>query len=254
MHYITTGIIKMFSLFILQVLLQSTLCFSESLNFLDTDESRGVATLRRDIKIPICVVDDTVHKLTLAKGTCVSDISSQISQKRQDLGLSPDVPLEQQDRFFQDCSWQTTKDVTLTAPMPGKIVQVFVHKGQLVERGDYLYELESMKMFSIIATQYSGIIEDIFVKLGQIIDCASVIINISSHVPIWEDVDQAKILEIRDMLTSFFPWATAVPDREEKKNQLQLQRRLTLFQGKAYKKNTLLLLYMSFRPTLQCLF
>ena len=55
----------------------------------------------------------------------------------------------------------------LTAPMPGKILEVGVAQGARVGRGDVLLILEAMKMKNAIKAPYDGTVIEILVKEGQ---------------------------------------------------------------------------------------
>ena len=55
----------------------------------------------------------------------------------------------------------------LTAPMPGKILEVRVNQGQSVESGDILMVMEAMKMEHKIVAGSDGIVENIFFKEGD---------------------------------------------------------------------------------------
>ena len=56
---------------------------------------------------------------------------------------------------------------TLTAPMPGRIVQVMVEPGQAVERGAPLLVLEAMKMEHTIRAPAAGVVGDIHYTAGD---------------------------------------------------------------------------------------
>lgn len=53
---------------------------------------------------------------------------------------------------------------TITCPMPGKIVKVFVNKGDKVETGQTLIIVSAMKMESEFKVVRDGIVKDILVK------------------------------------------------------------------------------------------
>lgn len=56
---------------------------------------------------------------------------------------------------------------TLTAPMPGVILEVHVKVGATVERGDDIATLEAMKMQNPIRAPRAGKIAEVFVAAGQ---------------------------------------------------------------------------------------
>tara|TARA_B100000003_G_scaffold82723_1_gene74167 strand:- start:213 stop:671 length:459 start_codon:yes stop_codon:yes gene_type:complete len=62
---------------------------------------------------------------------------------------------------------QDLGDASLSAPMPGKILQVLVKEGQNVEPGQPLMILEAMKMEHRIVASEEGIISSIFFSEGD---------------------------------------------------------------------------------------
>ena len=62
---------------------------------------------------------------------------------------------------------QEQGDASLSAPMPGKILQVLVKEGQKVEPGQPLMILEAMKMEHRIVASEEGIISSIFFSEGD---------------------------------------------------------------------------------------
>lgn len=55
------------------------------------------------------------------------------------------------------------------APIPGKILEVYVNKGDKVEEGDVICTLESMKMENPIVAPVSGVVNEIKVSPEQAI-------------------------------------------------------------------------------------
>jgi biotin carboxyl carrier protein len=62
---------------------------------------------------------------------------------------------------------KSSSSFTSKAPMPGKILNVPVTEGQVVNRGEALLILEAMKMQNTIVAQGKGVIEKISVKAGD---------------------------------------------------------------------------------------
>ncbi|OFZ12738.1 MAG: hypothetical protein A2X86_15610 [Bdellovibrionales bacterium GWA2_49_15] len=54
--------------------------------------------------------------------------------------------------------------------MPGKIVKVFVRQGDKVKAGDELVIIESMKMENSVAAHKTGVVKDVFVASGQMVE------------------------------------------------------------------------------------
>lgn len=56
---------------------------------------------------------------------------------------------------------------SLTAPLPGTIVEVFVKAGEKVEAGQVVVIIEAMKMKNSIRSVYSGTVSEVLVSAGQ---------------------------------------------------------------------------------------
>jgi biotin carboxyl carrier protein len=61
-------------------------------------------------------------------------------------------------------------DLSITAPMPGLIVEVPVREGQEVDEGDNLVVLESMKMGNELKAPRDGVVKHVHVKAGDSVD------------------------------------------------------------------------------------
>lgn len=59
------------------------------------------------------------------------------------------------------------KEVTVTVPMPGLIIEVEVNEGDTVNAGQGLIVVEAMKMQNEIKAPKDGIVKQILVKKGQ---------------------------------------------------------------------------------------
>lgn len=64
----------------------------------------------------------------------------------------------------------TEGEVTLRAPMPGRVIQVDAGEGNEVERGRRLVILEAMKMENDIRAPRSGRVERVLVQKGQTVE------------------------------------------------------------------------------------
>jgi glutaconyl-CoA decarboxylase len=56
---------------------------------------------------------------------------------------------------------------TITAPLPGTVVEIFVKAGEKVEAGQVVLVIEAMKMKNSIRSMWSGTIGDVLVSTGQ---------------------------------------------------------------------------------------
>ena len=66
----------------------------------------------------------------------------------------------------------------VTAPMPGKIMDIVVHIGDRVKHGDALCGLEAMKMKSPIRSTAEGTVEQILVTEGQSVSFGDVLFTL----------------------------------------------------------------------------
>ena len=66
---------------------------------------------------------------------------------------------------------------TLSAPMPGVILEVFVKAGDVVERGQQVAVLDAMKMHNFIGAPRAGTIGEVCVEAGQAVGHGDVIVR-----------------------------------------------------------------------------
>ena len=55
----------------------------------------------------------------------------------------------------------------LTSPLPGTVTEVFIKKGDLVERGKVILIIEAMKMKNSIRSVRTGTVAEVLVSAGQ---------------------------------------------------------------------------------------
>jgi 3-methylcrotonyl-CoA carboxylase alpha subunit len=68
-------------------------------------------------------------------------------------------------------------ELRLTAPLPGKLVQVAVAPGQAVTKGDLLLVLEAMKMEHRIHAPHDGVIETVGGAVGDFVPAEAVLVS-----------------------------------------------------------------------------
>lgn len=66
----------------------------------------------------------------------------------------------------------------IRCPLPGKVVSVMVTKGQVLEGGDEICVLESMKMEQTVRMAEGGTVKNIKMKVGQAITAGSPMIEL----------------------------------------------------------------------------
>ena len=84
--------------------------------------------------------------------------------------------IEEQDRFPVNLS--ELSDATPGAPMPGRIVKVFVNEGDSVAEGDALLVMEGMKMEISINAKVSGTVEKILYQVGDMVEAEVPLVEI----------------------------------------------------------------------------
>jgi len=67
----------------------------------------------------------------------------------------------------------------LKAPMPGLVISVQVSEGQLVEKGQILVILESMKMQNELRAPSAGIITRLRIKSGESVEQKQILLNLT---------------------------------------------------------------------------
>jgi biotin carboxyl carrier protein len=67
----------------------------------------------------------------------------------------------------------------LRAPMPGLIVQILVSEGEVIERGQVLAILESMKMQNELRSPRAGIVTRVRVKDGERVEQKATLLSIA---------------------------------------------------------------------------
>jgi biotin carboxyl carrier protein len=70
-------------------------------------------------------------------------------------------------------------DKTVRSPMPGRVVQVLVAKGQGVKAGQGLIVLEAMKMENEVRARVAGTVADVHVVAGATVDAQAKLITLA---------------------------------------------------------------------------
>jgi biotin carboxyl carrier protein len=66
----------------------------------------------------------------------------------------------------------------IVAPMPGKVIQVLVEKGQAVEAGAGLLVLEAMKMENRIVAEAPAVVREVHVAAGDMVEGGAVLLEL----------------------------------------------------------------------------
>ncbi|SFL51241.1 biotin/lipoyl-containing protein [Pelosinus propionicus] len=68
----------------------------------------------------------------------------------------------------------------VTAPMPGKIIEIHVHEGERVKKGQALLIMEAMKMHNPILAANDGTISKLFVKVNESVQSGQPLLSIGT--------------------------------------------------------------------------
>ena len=67
-------------------------------------------------------------------------------------------------------AFQLEGRVTLTSPMPGKVVRILVAQGEVVEEGQGLVVVEAMKMENELKSPKAGTVTELFAREGSTVE------------------------------------------------------------------------------------
>ncbi len=82
---------------------------------------------------------------------------------------------------FDDQDTAATASDRITAPMPGKVIQIFVKAGEKVKRGTPLAVLEAMKMENTLSAQTDATIAEVAVSVGDQVGEGALILRFESE-------------------------------------------------------------------------
>lgn len=147
------------------------------------DEKRGSGTFKvtvGDVKHTIHIApqsDTQDYKLTIKKQTYAAHLKSLISVPS--LSVRPTTISS----TFEAPTPSTatpipTEPGAVTAPLPGRVLEVQVKEGQQIKSGDVLLVLEAMKMANEIRAPQDGAIKTVHVKAGDTVEKGQPMITI----------------------------------------------------------------------------
>lgn len=102
----------------------------------------------------------------------VEELTSLSSSKRE---LSPELSAK---IAHASSKKEATGVMSVNAPLPGLIVEIFVKEGQQIKSGEKLLVLEAMKMENSILAPITGTVEKISVKVGDSVNGKQPMISI----------------------------------------------------------------------------
>jgi biotin carboxyl carrier protein len=118
------------------------------------DEKYGVHILWKNRRYPVEIVRTRQNRYEIL----FNDISHT---------FTVETPVSMQRKKVLGTGASAKKKLVISAPMPGKIIDVLVREGAEVVRGEALVILEAMKMQNEIQSLVSGTVTRIGVKAGQ---------------------------------------------------------------------------------------
>ena len=105
-----------------------------------------------------------------------NDFTIRINNRSMQLQLKEELDVLIDQMGFKNVEKAAFKE--LKAPMPGLVVDVFVQKGQEIEKGENLLILEAMKMENIIKADGNAKIKQIFIQAGDKVDKNQLLIEL----------------------------------------------------------------------------
>jgi biotin carboxyl carrier protein len=86
-------------------------------------------------------------------------------------------------RSWQQVGGASGSAGTVTSPMPGRIVKVFVAQGDSVEQGDTLCVVEAMKMEHAVKAKCAGVVEELHAFQGAQVEDGQVLAVVAVQQP-----------------------------------------------------------------------
>ena len=142
----------------------------------------------KELDARIELTDDGFSLMTIAGVTYPVEVVSQHQNEYELLvngvsySLSVETPFSLQRKKMLNSQVNESTTIRLKAPMPGKILEVFVKTGDAVKSGDTLLILEAMKMQNAILSSTKGIIKRVLVKEGDATSKSDLLIELEKEV------------------------------------------------------------------------
>jgi len=80
---------------------------------------------------------------------------------------------------IQGAGTKDRKQTALKAPMPGLVLQVLVTEGQVLQAGDPILVLESMKMENVLRAQSDGTVVSVVIQPGEAVEKGQILVSFS---------------------------------------------------------------------------
>lgn len=140
-------------------------------------------------EIHFSIVEHAHHRFLIRVGTKLHKCDNIIvSQERLSFSINGDhveVKIKDEEQLLLEKLGFTTAQSDLqgiiTAPMPGKILDITVSEGDEVEKGEAILILEAMKMENELKSTITGIVHTIHVKTGESVEKNQILLEIKAR-------------------------------------------------------------------------
>jgi acetyl/propionyl-CoA carboxylase alpha subunit len=116
--------------------------------------------------------------LTLEDGRVVEAVVVKQAAGRYEVWIDGERHIVEQERRGRGGHGSNESDDALVAPMPAKVVRIAVAKGDLVEDGQTLVVLESMKMELGVTAPRAGRVMKVDAEIGAIVPAGAVLVEL----------------------------------------------------------------------------
>jgi acetyl/propionyl-CoA carboxylase alpha subunit len=121
-------------------------------------------------------INKNCYKYTFSQdsenNTIVGILGHNFVLKRDDILSIPD--------FYESAESGQASDI-VKSPMPGKVIKVVAEIGQTVKKGEVLLVVEAMKMENNILASRDGIVEELNVAVGDMVDGSKVLLKLEEE-------------------------------------------------------------------------
>ena len=142
----------------------------------------------QDENFHVCIKEISLHFIQLAiNRDCFKFTISIDKENNSIIGLSGhNFVLSREDVLsipdFYETAMVGQAGDTVKSPMPGKVIKVLAEVDQTVAKGDILLVVEAMKMENNILASRDGIIEELNVAEGEMVDGSKVLIKLAEEI------------------------------------------------------------------------
>ncbi len=155
---------------------------------IELNENSDIAKVNGE-EVRFSIVENTQQRLLLRVGTKVYKCDNiTVADDRVSFSFNgdhTDVKIKNEEQLLLEKLGFTTAKSDLQgiimAPMPGKILDIPVSEGDLVETGQAILILEAMKMENELKANMAGIIHSIQVKTGESVEKNQILLEIKAR-------------------------------------------------------------------------